>query len=228
MKQPVGDDEYIGDDNNVKNNSSRSTKKLLNDDEDYYYDDDVPTRPSAFEVYKGYCAQIFLALDNDESSTFAFYLGLFVKIVIIFAIMMYILSSLPSMNSPPANCTEDIAVCYYDPNLCPDYAVCIPEPYPIFGYSETAAVAFFSLDYVLRVGTSWSVSSRIAYTVPSNWKIMVKRGIPLPEYSPPVQMFKYAARVPNLIDAAAIAYVQRDARTGAWPRRRRPCRREIY
>ena len=170
---------------------------------EYLYDEE-PMRLSAYEVFKGICGQIFLTLDNDESSPLAFYLGLFIKMVIIVAILMYILSTLPSMNATPDVCTQDDAVCYYDPTLCPGYAVCAPVPFPIFGYAETAAVAFFSLDYVLRVGTCWAVSSKIAYTVPSNWKIMVKRGIPLPEYSPPVQMFKYATRIPNLIDLAAI------------------------
>ena len=170
------------------------------DDEDF-----DPNDQTNFGVYKRLAAQTFLLFENDESGPVAFKLGLAIKMIIIFAILAYMLSTVPIFTAPPSPCTAELAVCSNDPTLCPGATICAPEPFPIFGYIETFCVAFFSFDYILRVSTCWSVNAKNAGVLPPGWeeRDLIKKQI-MPQYSPAVQIRKYILRIPNVIDFCAI------------------------
>lgn len=61
--------------------------------------------------------QVFITLEIEESSSFAKYLGIFLKLVIILAIAGYVLSTLPALRVYPTVC--DVPDCNDDPILCP-------------------------------------------------------------------------------------------------------------
>ena len=174
----------------------------VNLDEDF-----DPNDQSDLGVYKRLVAQVFLLFENDESSPAAFKLGLFIKFIIIFAILAYMCSTVPLFTAPPDPCPDELAVCNNNPDLCPGTKICPPEPFPVFGYIETMCVAFFSFDYILRVSTSWSVNAKNAGVLPPGWEernLTAKVKEIMPKYSPAVQIRKYILRIPNLIDFCAI------------------------
>ena len=109
----------------------------------------------------------------------------------------------------PTSC-DDIpngvfAPCDNDPILCPGYQICEPVALPLFTVIEDICVYFFTFEYFSRLLTCWAVSPRIAKVLPGNWKHENKWDSPQPVYSWYYFMFKYALRVPNLIDFIAIA-----------------------
>ena len=140
------------------------------EDEAPVEEEDDPNDQTNLGVYKRLAAQAFLLFENDESGPAAFYLGLGIKLIIIFAILAYIFSTIPMFMAPPDPCTADMAVCNNDPDLCPGTTICAPKPFPIFDYIETFCVAFFSFDYVLRASTCWSVNAKNAGVLPPGWE----------------------------------------------------------
>ena len=73
--------------------------------------------------------QVFITLEIEESSQFAKYLGIFLKLVIILAIFGYVLSTLPVLRVFPTEC--DYPDCDDDPELCPGIAMSVfTLPYP--------------------------------------------------------------------------------------------------
>ena len=79
--------------------------------------------------------QVFITLEIEESSQFAKYLGIFLKLVIILAIFGYVLSTLPVLRVFPTEC--DYPDCDDDPELCPGIAMSVfTLPYPHLPVNE--------------------------------------------------------------------------------------------
>jgi hypothetical protein len=153
--------------------------------------------------FKALLAQIFLCLEVEDYNEWSSRVSAVVKLVIVFAIGSYIVSTVNSCTYTPDMCDEP--VCNNDPVLCPGYMMCEPVPVPIFDYIEVACVYFFSAEYFLRVLTCWTVSPRIARVLPANWKVEHGWDDPQPKYPPYLFIPKYMLRIPNIIDLLAIA-----------------------
>ena len=154
--------------------------------------------------YRAFMAEVFLTMEIEEYSTTAYYISLVVKLFICFAIFSYIISTADLSQFVPASC-DSPAPCDNDPILCPGYQICEPLALPIFETIENICVWFFTAEYLSRLLTCWAVSPRIAKCLPPGWKLEHKWDDPQPVYSWYFFMYKYAVRVPNLIDFVAIA-----------------------
>ena len=154
--------------------------------------------------YKAFMAEVFLTMEIEEYSTLAYYISLIVKLFICLAIFSYIISTADISQTVPATC-DSPTPCDNDPILCPGYQICEPLALPLFDTIENICVWFFTAEYLSRLLSCWAVSPRIAKCLPAGWKLDHKWDDPQPVYSWYFAMYKYALRVPNLIDFVAIA-----------------------
>jgi hypothetical protein len=118
--------------------------------------------------------QIHIAMTSPEQSKIGSVLTIFVLFFIILSVVSFIAESVPSMKEYSTNCQNCKPVPKNEKNdltiaaraafkdECKD---CEPQLLPVFDTIEAICIAVFTLEYVLRVGTSWALRSVLAITV---------------------------------------------------------------
>ena len=146
--------------------------------------------------------EIFLALEEETSSVIAKYLSLCVTAVICLAISSDILSSMYFGVYTPSTCSSPS--CDNDPVLCPSYQICEPIQLAPFDVIDSFCVYFFTVEYLVRLLTCWSVSPRLASILPADWEQTHPFGDPQPSYPNWKKVWYYFIRFNNLVDFSAI------------------------
>ena len=162
------------------------------------------------------CATVFITLELETSSTFAKYLDLVTKAVIVTAIAAYLISTEPGYQYQPASCAYPL--CNDDPTLCPGYQVCENVALPSVNLVSDLTTYYFTVEYGLKLLTVWSVSPRVAGVVPEEWEEEHAKApdLPQPRYSPWYQTYKFFWRIKNFVDFASVFpfYIQFFASAG--------------
>lgn len=148
------------------------------------------------------CACIFITLEIEFSSKWAGISSFIFKSVIVISVVSYLLSSEPSLRFTPDFCLYP--ACDNDPDLCPDRMICPPEKDLPFIIIENFTIIVFTIEYVLRVLTCWSVSPRVAGILPSDWDKHHKKEESQPSYTTFIHVLKFVTRYGNIIDLICI------------------------
>lgn len=83
--------------------------------------------------------------------------------------------------------------------------ICPPEELPIFELIETACIAFFTVDYVIRVTLVPFMPARLAGVLPGFFdKLNSNAVMPTPVYSKRTTLWRYLSAPMNIIDLVAI------------------------
>jgi hypothetical protein len=107
-----------------------------------------------FTVDLNMLERIFFTVDVGETtSILSQFTSLFLISMIVFSIAMWMVSTLPEVNSIPSGCNP--CVCTHSD--CSDCQDCAPEPAEIFKIFEHISVYVFTLEYLVRVVTVHSV-----------------------------------------------------------------------
>ena len=97
-------------------------------------------------------------MEIEDSSDMAYYVSLFTKLFILFAITSNIVSSLESMQFYPDTC--EFPACNNNPFFCPNIQLCAPQALPVFYTIEAACAYIFTIELSVRYITCWAVSPR--------------------------------------------------------------------
>ena len=153
------------------------------------------------------CQVLYVTLEVENSSTLAWIISIFLKIVILLAIFVGVVSSEPSFNYVPDTCA--VSVCDNDPKLCRNMRLCAPQPLPIFDTIEDACFYIFMTEYALKLLTCWCVSPLLAGIAAKEDAPATSTGsealLSLGEqrrYSAVEQVTRWMLKVKNLIDLA--------------------------
>lgn len=154
------------------------------------------------------CQVIYVTLELENSSTLAWILSIVLKIVILLAIFVGVVSSEPSFNYIPDNCA--VPVCDNDPKLCRNMRLCAPQPLPAFDTIEDVCFYVFMIEYGLKIATCWTVSPLLAgLAVKEDATTTASTGsevhFPVSEqrqYTVAEQVIRWVFRLKNLIDLA--------------------------
>ena len=144
---------------------------------------------------KAKCAIIYMHVDVSSYNNLSRIIYTFFVIVVALCVMNNIISSLPSLQEFPTTC--DKPACQNDPDLCPQRTICAPVTHAFFNMIDNVCIWIFTVEYVLRVGTCWSVSPIVLGLVDINV-------VTIPHYGPLEQTVRFVLRFQNLIDLAAI------------------------
>lgn len=102
--------------------------------------------------------RIFVLLEHESSCRLGFFLSLCMTGAVLINVIGFIVSA--EMTSIPSSCS--VPVCDNDPKLCPGRQVCEPVSPDVFGGLDDACIYVFTIDYLLRILTCWTVSPRLA------------------------------------------------------------------
>ena len=144
---------------------------------------------------KSKCAIIYMHVDVSSYNNLSRIIYTFFVLVVALCVMNNIISSLPFLQEFPATCLQP--ACYNDPVLCPQRTICAPITHPVFNTIDNVCIWIFTVEYLLRVGTCWSVSPIVLGLVDINV-------VTIPYYGPLEQTVRFVIRFQNLIDLAAI------------------------
>lgn len=145
--------------------------------------------------------RIFLLFDQPERCFLGEIISFLTMVVIVISCVGYIVAT--GEKYRPESC-EDPA-CDHDVDLCPNSVICPPEEKPIFEIIETACIAFFSLDYFVRVSLVSLMPPRLAGILPESFDKMNSNGVlPIPEYNFFSTIWRYITIPMNVIDLIAI------------------------
>lgn len=91
--------------------------------------------------------RIFLLFDQPEHCFLGEIISFVTMIVILISCVGYIAAT--GVKYQPSTCQDP--ACHNDPNLCPNTMICPPEESPVFELVETVCIAFFTMDYFIRL-----------------------------------------------------------------------------
>ena len=136
--------------------------------------------------------KVFVLFEHPESCHLGTIIAILTGSVIVLNTVLFIVSTSPEFQASPPRC--DYPACNNDPVLCPGHMICKPIALYTFQYVEAACVVCFTVQYLVRMLTCWSVSPRLAgittdskSEMPATWKF-----------------FRYFIKLTNVIDLLAI------------------------
>ena len=133
----------------------------------------------------------FVLWEHESSSRLSFILSVLMACTVLLSIVIFILGS-GSLIYYPSTCADP--ACNNDPILCPGKMICEPQQLPFFDTIDSACVFVFTIDYLSRMLTVWSVSPRLAgLTVDA-----------LDSRPKLIQVLGYFLRMNNIIDVVSI------------------------
>jgi hypothetical protein len=144
---------------------------------------------------KAKCAIVYMHIDVSSFNNLSRAIYSFFIAVVLLSVVSNVVSSVPSLQVAPATCSQP--ACHNDPALCPQQTICAPDTSPLFDMIDSVCVWIFTAEYVLRVGTCWSVSPIVLGLVDIDV-------VTIPEYGPLEQTLRFVLRFVNLLDLAAI------------------------
>lgn len=145
--------------------------------------------------------RIFLLFDQPEHCFLGEIISFVTMIVIIISCIGYIAAT--GARTTPSTC--DNPACENDPNLCPSSMICEPEENPVYDSIETVCIAFFTLDYFIRLFLVPLMPARLAGIIPVYFDIFNANAImPTPKYSVGTTIWRYMTIPMNIIDLVAI------------------------
>jgi hypothetical protein len=140
-----------------------------------------------------YFQRIFVTFEYQNSSIASQIIFWIIILAILLGVVLFILSGDPQYNITPDTC--ETPVCDNDSTLCPERMVCEPVPPQSFDTVDEVCVILFTIDYMIRLLTCWSVPVKLT-------------GIELEDQKTPpkkyMQVFYYLTKSTNLIDLCAI------------------------
>lgn len=92
--------------------------------------------------------RIFLIVENPSSCLLGKLWSLSVAVITLLSVIVYVLASLPELNSIPQSCADP--VCNNDPELCPGKIMCRPDSVSALSDIENACLYVFIIDYFIR------------------------------------------------------------------------------
>ena len=147
-----------------------------------------------------------------------FYLALYQNLNLVSSILPLLVCLslfLPSFSIVPLSCA--LPACDKDPELCPGRTVCAPQPLPSLVHVNSVVVIAFTIEYLVRLILSGTVSGRLAGILPREWPEQeMGEGISLTSkkedaslHDPPAhswyyQIILYGIKFYNLIDLISI------------------------
>ena len=132
----------------------------------------------------------FILWEYESSSYLSFVLSICMAATVLLNIISFFLST--EFVYSPATC--DNPVCNNDSILCPGRIICEPIPFDYFLTIDDVCLYIFTIDYLSRMLTVWSVSPRLAQLTED----------PLDNRSKLVQVVCYFFRFGNIIDIISI------------------------
>lgn len=138
--------------------------------------------------------RLYITLEDPSSSQVARLLSIFVLLAIVVSAGSFMLSTLPDMQRYADEAPRG------EPQLDP------PEPYPVFGVVDAVCVVLFTIEYILRLVSSWHMRPELTNTRTHEDLIetlatedVVSRA------TRPRRVLRFATNWANLIDLLAIA-----------------------
>ncbi len=249
------DELNVDDDNTQRNNMNHSTSRRASLESksgglfrclvSYF---DAPTYVPDIYIYDqfeddirtynlGSIQRFFMTFEDPNCSTIGRVINVITIATIVLSVASFIIASSPSFQYFPDSCEEPIcdgtcndSTCHADRNYCDGEIKCPPVENDQFATVEFVCIMIFTVEYLSRLSTCWSVPARLAGLVPEGWddawieitldeeiddsitpeqrhirksklKATVKEE---PIYSPPYQIAKYMWQPFNLIDLGAI------------------------
>ena len=150
---------------------------------------------SCYYSIKEKCAIIYMHVDVSSFNNLSRIIYTFFIAVVALSVISNIVSSVPSLQEFPTTCVTP--ACQNDPYLCPQQTICAPVTHPVFDTIDNVCIWIFTIEYILRVSTCWSVSPIVLGLIDINL-------VTIPEYGPLEQTIRFILRFENLIDLAAI------------------------
>ena len=142
-----------------------------------------------------YIQRIFVTFEYQDASILSQVIFYVLILAIILGVVLFILAGDPRYNITPDTC--DQPACDNDEALCPGQVICPPQPPPVFSTIDGVCVIVFTVDYLSRVLTCWSVPAALAGVNYVQNDDMVQR-------SALMRVALYILRPANLIDVCAI------------------------
>jgi len=155
--------------------------------------------------------RFFVMLQEPSSSILAGWVSNFVLTVILVNVVCNVYMTLPgSRNYPVTTCP--VPACSHDPVLCPGTIMCPPTTDPFLVRIDDICVIIFSIEYVSRLSTVWTVPMRLAGLVNPQWdeeeQFCARHEERAQVLEPPQKwygvMWSYIWQGKNLIDVVAI------------------------
>lgn len=155
--------------------------------------------------------RFFVMLQEPSSSILAGWVSNFVLTVILVNVICNVYMTLPgSRNYPVTTCP--VPACSNDPTLCPGTIMCPPTTDPYLVRIDDICVIIFSIEYVSRLSTVWTVPMRLAGLVNPLWdeeeQFCARHEDRAQVLEPPQKwygvMWSYIWQGKNLIDVIAI------------------------
>jgi len=159
---------------------------------------------SFFESVRKVCAILFITLEIPSSSFLAKLIALTVNLVVITAVVSYVASTEVTLRIVPETCFDP--ACNNDPVLCPGFQICEDIQSSAFTTIDDICTYLFTIEYGLRFLTCWSVTPRVAGTIPHEWEVEHRHdeNATQPKYSIIYTLWRFFFKFKNLIDIASI------------------------
>ena len=132
----------------------------------------------------------FILWEYESSSYASFVLSICMALTVMLNIISFFLST--EYVYSPSTC--DSPVCSNDATLCPGRTICEPIPLDLFSIIDDVCLYIFTIDYLSRMLTCWTVSPRLAQLTED----------PLDNRSKLYQVFTYFFRFGNIIDLISV------------------------
>ena len=112
--------------------------------------------------------RFFVTMHEPSSCIGAQWISNFVMAVILLNIIVNVMMTLPQYRRyPVSNCAAP--ACDNDATLCPGIVVCTPISEPWLTGIDDICVILFSIEYLMRIVTVWSVPVRLSNLLPPEW-----------------------------------------------------------
>lgn len=156
-----------------------------------------------FDMY-GVFADIFMIVDGSSTrfETISKCITAFIFVTICVGSLSQLLGTLPALRVIPGSCSDP--VCLNVTDVCAGGMVCESMENENVFIIQRLCGAIYSLEYVVRLGTCWTVTSREANILPFGWYVQHTYLDSPPVYSLPEHLVRFMLSVRNIIDLAAI------------------------
>jgi hypothetical protein len=136
--------------------------------------------------------RVFVLLEHPDSCILSMIITCLIGVVIVVGILSLVISTSHKFQQFQSSC--QFSVCDHDELLCPDRMVCRPQPFIWCRYIDFTCVITFTVIFVIRLLTCWSVTPRLAGLTRDSTA----------EMSPIILFLNYFATRDNFIDLCAI------------------------
>ena len=126
-----------------------------------------------------YLQRFFMTFEDPNASLIGRVVNVITIATILLSCASFIAASSPAFQYLPESCADPVCDgtcsdlsdqgCVNDKELCDGEKMCLPVPNAEFDVIELICIMIFSVEYVARITTCWTVPARLAGLVPPGW-----------------------------------------------------------